>query len=82
MAKLHQQESALNLIRTWDAYLISVIVMLPTGLSVLMSVVWSVVAVLKYGVDVQTSTQTAFTIASYMVTAGTQTLTAPFSPAC
>ena len=70
MAKLHQQEFALNIVRTWDAYRISVIVLLPTGLSVLTSVVWSVVAVLKYGADVQTSTQTAFTIASYMVTAG------------
>ena len=70
MAKLHQQESALNIVRTWDAYIISVIVLLPTGLSVLMSVIWSALAVLKYGADVQTSTQTAFTIASYMVTAG------------
>ena len=61
---------ALNVLRTWDAYLISITVMLPMAFSLLTSVIWTIVAVLAYGADVQVSVQTAFTVGSYIVTTG------------
>ena len=60
---------ALNLVTGWDASLISIILMAPTALSIIISVGWPMIAVLKYGADVQTSVQTAISVASFIVTA-------------
>jgi hypothetical protein len=68
------QKYALNLVRTLDPYAISVIILLPMILSLACGIAWSVVAVRHYGVDVSNSVQTAFTVASYIVTAGKQNL--------
>ena len=70
LTETESPDYALNLVRSWDAYLISIIVMLPMVLSLLMCILWTLIAVLQFGADVQTSAQTAFTIGSYMITAG------------
>ncbi|KAK1512119.1 hypothetical protein CTAM01_01049 [Colletotrichum tamarilloi] len=54
----------------WDTTLISVVVLLPTIVSIATVVAWPIVAVLKYEADVQTSVQTGATVGSYIVTAG------------
>jgi hypothetical protein len=57
-----QQRHALNIT--------SIVILFPIVLSLIISIVWSVVASTKFKADVQTSTQTGFTIGSYVVTAG------------
>ncbi|CAI9629977.1 unnamed protein product [Alternaria burnsii] len=65
-----QQQHALNIIRSWDPQITSVVILFPIVLSLIVSIVWSVVASTMFKADVQTSTQTGFTIGSYVVTAG------------
>jgi hypothetical protein len=60
----------LNIVRDWDAPVVSLIVLLPVIISFCVSVTWSIVATLHFKLDPQTSTQTGFTIGSYVVTAG------------
>jgi hypothetical protein len=66
-----QQTHALNIVRIWDAHITSIVVLLPVAISLSVSITWSVVASLHFKADVQASTQTGFTIGSYVVTAGT-----------
>lgn len=61
---------ALNIVRSWDPYITSIIILLPIILSLCVSVTWSIVATLHFKADAQVSTQTGFTIGSYVVTAG------------
>lgn len=65
-----QQRHALNIISSWDPQVTSIVILFPIVLSLIISIVWSVVASTKFKADVQTSTQTGFTIGSYVVTAG------------
>lgn len=67
-----RQTHALNIVRSWDPYVTSIIVLFPVVLSLSVSIVWSVVASVRFNADVQASTQTGFTIGAYIVTAGTQ----------
>lgn len=62
--------NALNVVRTLNAHVASVIVLLPFVISAVVCVVWSVVASVVYQADIQASVQTAFTVGSYIVTAG------------
>ncbi|KAJ2989474.1 hypothetical protein NUW58_g3444 [Xylaria curta] len=62
--------AALNFVTKWDPFWLSVIVLSPTVASIVITVAWPAVAVLKYGADVQTSVQTATSLASYIVTTG------------
>lgn len=64
-AKTH----CLNLTSTWSTEAIGSIAGTPLLLSTLSCMVWPIVAVLKYGADVQTSVQTGVTIAGFIVTA-------------
>ncbi|KAI0410467.1 hypothetical protein F5X98DRAFT_381772 [Xylaria grammica] len=61
---------ALNFVTKWDQFWLSVIILSPTIASITITVAWPVVAVLKYGADVQASVQTATSLASYIVTTG------------
>jgi hypothetical protein len=61
---------ALNIVQSWDPQVASIIVLLPVVLSLCIAITWSVVASVVYKADVQASTQTGFTIGSYVVTAG------------
>jgi hypothetical protein len=65
-----QQELALNVVRTWNPQTVTVLVLIPFVSSLIISVSWSIVATRVFEADIQTSTQTAFTIGSYVVTAG------------
>lgn len=65
-----QQTCALNIVRSWDPYITSTIILIPVVLSFIVSVLWSVIAAAYFKADVNASTQTAFTIGSYVVTAG------------
>ncbi|ROW00658.1 hypothetical protein VSDG_03333 [Cytospora chrysosperma] len=67
-AKTH----CLNFTSTWSTEAIGSIVGTPLLLSILSCIVWPMVAVLKYGADVQTSVQTGVTIAGFIVTARKQ----------
>lgn len=64
-AKTH----CLNFTSTWSTEAIGSIVGTPLLLSILSCMVWPIVAVLKYGADVQTSVQTGVTIGGFIVTA-------------
>ncbi|KAF2240301.1 hypothetical protein BU26DRAFT_238123 [Trematosphaeria pertusa] len=68
-----QQTCALNIVRSWDPYITSTIILIPVVLSFIVSVLWSVIAAAYFKADVNASTQTAFTIGSYVVTAGRAT---------
>ncbi|GAW11882.1 hypothetical protein ANO14919_012350 [Xylariales sp. No.14919] len=61
---------ALNFVTKWDQFWLSVIILSPTIASITITVAWPVVAVLKYGADLQASVQTATSLASYIVTTG------------
>jgi hypothetical protein len=69
LLKNDKNGQGLELIRTWDITAVSAIVLLPFGLSLAFAAVWTGVYVAK-GTDVQVAVQTAFTVASYIVTAG------------
>ncbi|EDU43797.1 predicted protein [Pyrenophora tritici-repentis Pt-1C-BFP] len=66
-----QHTHALNIVRSWDPYVTSLMVLLPVALSLGASITWSAIAKLYFNVDAQASTQTGFTIGSYIITAGT-----------
>jgi uncharacterized membrane protein YagU involved in acid resistance len=71
MTVLGQQPThALNIVQSWDPQVASIIVLFPVILSLCIAITWSVVASVYYKADVQASTQTGFTIGSYVVTAG------------
>ncbi len=61
---------ALNFVSTTHTSFAGIAVVLPFLLSLAVIVVWPVVATQKYRADVQMSLQTAFTVGSYVVTAG------------
>jgi hypothetical protein len=71
MKEAGKQTRALNIVRSWDPYVTTVIILVPVGLSLVVAVLWSVIATLYFKQDAQASTQTGFTIGSYVVTAGT-----------
>lgn len=50
--------------------MISNIILLPTFLSIAATVVWPIVAVRRYGCDVQAGVQTGTAVGSYIITAG------------
>lgn len=64
------ENEGLEFVRSWNAVAISVIVLLPFVLSLAFGGVWVGLSVSK-GTDAQVAVQTAFTVASYIVTAGT-----------
>ena len=64
------EDEGLEFVRSWNTVAISAIVLLPFVLSLVFSGVWIGIFV-KKGTDVQVAMQTAFTVASYIVTAGT-----------
>ncbi|KAH6882541.1 hypothetical protein BKA58DRAFT_373493 [Alternaria rosae] len=70
-ALFHGREAmALNIVRDWDPRVTSIAIIFPTALSLIISIVWSIVAAVHFKADVQASVQTGFTIGSYVVTAG------------
>jgi hypothetical protein len=54
----------------YKASYIGIAVISPTIFSLMIGIVWTIVAVKKFEQEVQISVQTAFTMASYVVTAG------------
>jgi hypothetical protein len=64
------QTHALNIVRSWDPQITTVIILIPIGLSLMISVLWSIIATRHFKQDAQLSTQTGFTIGSYVLTAG------------
>jgi hypothetical protein len=70
LAAANSQKSALNIVRTWDPYVTSILVLFPVVLSLVISIVWSVMGSMWFKGDVHATTQTGFTIGSYVVTAG------------
>jgi hypothetical protein len=60
----------LEFVRAWDSLAVSLISLIPFGLSLLFAGVWIGVSIRQYGTDAQVATQTAFTVAAYIVTAG------------
>ena len=64
------EEEGLEFVRTWNIIAISTISLVPFGLSLVFAAVWIAVSVQKHGVNPQVATQTAFTVASYVGTAG------------
>lgn len=67
---MHPPVRALNFVTGWDATAAGYIILTPTIISVFVAVIWPAVAVLKYEADVQTSVQTGFAAAGYIVTTG------------
>ena len=65
----------LEFVRAWDATAISLISMMPFLLSRIFAGTWICFSVHRYGVDAQVATQTAFTVAAYIVTAGKDKVT-------
>jgi len=64
------KNQGIEFVRAWDAGSISIISLMPFALSLVSIGVWIGVSVGVHQVDPQVATQTAFTIASYIVTAG------------
>ena len=64
------RNSALEFQRTYDVGAISVIVAVPPVASLVFGIAWVRVYVGHRGTDIQVAVQTAFTVASYIVTAG------------
>ena len=65
----HADDEGLEFVRSWNTVAISAIILLPFVLSLVFGSVWVGIFVQK-GTDVQVAVQTAFTVASYIVTAG------------
>lgn len=65
-----EDRNCLNFMRTYRSTYINTVFMVPFLGSLLIGIIWTVIAIRKYSQDVQVSAQTAFTIASYVVTAG------------
>ncbi|KAL5043249.1 hypothetical protein BDW71DRAFT_188252 [Aspergillus fruticulosus] len=70
VAAAGQQTMALNFVSSFDSSSASMIVLLPIVSSLLLSVIWPIVAVRRFQADAQTSVQTGFTVGSYVVTTG------------
>ncbi|KAJ4291736.1 hypothetical protein N0V90_009631 [Kalmusia sp. IMI 367209] len=70
MTSSDTHQRALNVVRTWNPHSASVTVAMPVFCSLAVSIIWILVATLRYEADVQTSAQTGFTIGSYVVTTG------------
>ncbi|KAF7512971.1 hypothetical protein GJ744_011237 [Endocarpon pusillum] len=64
------ENEGLEFVRSWNIVAVSAIVLLPFVLSLIFSGIWIGVSV-KKDTDVQVAVQSAFTVASYIVTAGT-----------
>ncbi|KAL1638077.1 hypothetical protein SLS58_009003 [Diplodia intermedia] len=67
-----KDRKCLDVIRTYKTSYVSLAVCIPTILSLIIGIVWTSVAATVYSQEVQVSAQTAFTISSYIVTAGTE----------
>jgi hypothetical protein len=63
-------QMALNIVENWSSEAGGVVVGIPVFISLLFCVIWSAVSTTVFGANVSTSTQTGFTIGSYVVTAG------------
>jgi hypothetical protein len=61
---------ALNFVSGWDTSAASYLILTPTLISILISIIWPAVAVRVFEADVQTSIQTGTAVASYIITAG------------
>lgn len=66
----YRQTHGLNIVRSLDPYIAGTMVMIPMIFSLLISIIWAFVASAYYNTELNTSTQTGFTIGSYVVTAG------------
>lgn len=64
------ENEGLEFIRAWDGVAVSAISMVPFVLSLAFAGAWIGISMHKYGVNGQVATQTAFTVAAYIVTAG------------
>ena len=64
------ETEGLEFVRSWDTVAVSMISMLPFVLSIVFAGVWIGISVQRNGVDAQVATQTAFTVSSYIGTAG------------
>lgn len=64
------EREGLEFVRVWDRSNVSTVGFAPFVLSLLFAIVWVPVCIARYGVDAQVAVQTAFTVASYIVTAG------------
>jgi len=53
---------ALNLVKGWNANSASSLVATPIVFSLTVSIIWPIVAVTRYGMDIQISVQTGFTV--------------------
>lgn len=62
--------NALKFVVGWDTSMISNIILLPTILSVGATVAWPIIAVLRFGEQVQDSVQTGTAVGGYIITAG------------
>lgn len=60
----------LEFVRAWDRRRISAIATVPFVISLLFALIWIPVSAARFAVDAQVAVQTAFTVASYIVTAG------------
>lgn len=67
---LGEHQMALNTVHKWNTDAAGVVVAVPLLASFVVGIVWPAVAVATYHADVNTSVQTGFTIASYIITAG------------
>lgn len=60
----------LEFVRAWDRSKVSIICMIPFVISLLFAMIWVPASIARFAVDAQVAVQTAFTVASYIVTAG------------
>jgi hypothetical protein len=65
-----KHKMALNFVTRWNTDEASVLVGLPVVLSLLIGIIWPIVASRVFGADVQLSTQTGFAVATYVITTG------------
>lgn len=67
--ELQKNDHGLEFVRTWNVAVISAVILFPFILSLVFAGVWIGIYVAR-GTDVQVAVQTAFTVSSYIVTAG------------
>ena len=65
--------TGLEFVRAWDSGAVSIISLMPFVLSLVFAGVWIGVSIGKHNVDPQVATQTALTVAAFIVTAGEPT---------
>ncbi|KAH6710487.1 hypothetical protein EV126DRAFT_24940 [Verticillium dahliae] len=63
-------QQALRFVVAWDAHPVSYVVGVPAVISIAIAAIWPMVAVLKFGADVQSSVQTGAAVASFIITTG------------